>query len=362
MAQLPVEILNLLTDGSAALSLALAEAARVQDEFAFTMLDATCSNAMRLHVRQDTHTGTFFDALSVKKREWRGYHPYIIAFLECPLHSDKWGNLFSSRRAENGLAIVTDADVTELIIPADKMVAYYLYELAVHTLAFIVSGKKHHDEPRGCIFDFKANKLGILNSMKAGAICDPCKQWFLENGDALSPGQLNAIVHLLGRCAELIEKTDDPNGTSKPRVFIGSSVEGLEIARAIQSELQYDYSVEIWNQNTVFGLGTSTIEALEDAAKAYDYAIFVFTPDDLIQRRDKQSSVPRDNVIFEAGLFIGQLTRFKAFVVQPRGRNIQLPTDLNGLTTATYDPDAPIIDAAIGPACRQIRLAIQTRG
>ena len=53
------------------------------------------------------------------------------------------------------------------------MVAYYLYELAVHTLAFIVAGKKHHDRPRGCIFDFKADKLGILDSMKAGAICDP---------------------------------------------------------------------------------------------------------------------------------------------------------------------------------------------
>jgi predicted nucleotide-binding protein len=167
---------------------------------------------------------------------------------------------------------------------------------------------------------------------------------------------------MLGRCAELIEKTNEPTRTSKPRVFVGSSVEGLEIARAIQSELQYDYSVEIWNQNTVFGLGTSTIEALEDAVRTYEYAIFVFTPDDLIQRRDKQNAVPRDNVIFEAGLLIGQLTRFRAFVVQPRGRNIQLPTDLSGLTTATYEPDATIIDAAIGPACRQIRLAIQNRG
>ena len=362
MAQLPVEIMNLLSDGSAALTVALAEAARVQVEFNFTILDSSYSDAMRLHVRQDTHTGRFFDALSEKKCEWRGYHPFIVTFLDCSLHSDKWGNIFSSRRAENGLAIVTDAGVTDLIVPADKMVAYYLYELAVHTLAFIVSGKKYHVEPRGCIFDFKADKRDILDSMKAGAICDFCKQWFLENGAALSPGQLRAVDNLLGRCAELIKMTDEPTSASKPRIFLGSSVEGLEIARAIQSELQYDYSVEIWNQNTVFGLGTSTIEALEDAARMYDYAIFVFTPDDLIQRREKQNAVPRDNVIFEAGLFIGQLTRFKAFVVQPRGRSIQLPTDLNGLTVATYDPDAPSIDASIGPACRQIRLAIQNTG
>lgn len=362
MAKLPVEIMNLLSDGSAALKLALAEAFRIQEEFDFVMFESSFSDAMRLHVRKDTHTGSFFDALTTKKNEWRGYHPFIIAFLDCALHSDKWSNLFSSRRAEKGLAIVTNANVADIIVPADKMIAYYLYELAVHTLAFIVSGKKHHDEARGCIFDFKADKIGILDSMKAGSICDYCKQWFLDNGKNLSPGQLVAVDALLSRCAELIEQTEGVSKNSKPRIFVGSSVEGLEIARAIQSELQYDYLVEIWNQNTVFGLGTSLIEALKAAVKAYNYAIFVFTPDDLIQRRDNESFVPRDNVIFEAGLFIGQLTRFKAFIVHPRDRNIQLPSDLNGLTTATYDPEAAVIDASIGPACRQIRIAIQGRG
>ena len=84
-----------------------------------------------------------------------------------------------------------------------------------------------------------------------------------------------------------------------------------------------------------------------DAARAYDYAIFVFTPDDLIQDHDKQAAVPRDNVVFEAGLFIGQLTRFKTFVVQPYGKNVQLPTDLNGLTTANPTM-LPVIDALDG--------------
>lgn len=236
------------------------------------------------------------------------------------------------------------------------MVAYYLYELAVHTLAFIVTAKEHHDEARGCIFDFKADKRGILDSMKAGAICDICKEWFLDNGRRLSAAQFAAINTLLSRCADLLAKTP---ADSKPRVFVGSSVEGLDIARAIQSELQYDYSVEIWNQNTIFGLGTSTIEALEGAVNAYDYAIFVFTPDDIVQRRDSSSPVPRDNVIFESGLFIGKLSRFRSFIVHPRGKQIQLPSDLNGMTTATYDPDARVIDASVGPACRQIRLAIK---
>ena len=359
MAKMPIEIINLLADGTNTLMLAVAEATSIQDEFEFSFLESSLADEMHLYIRSDTHTRTFFDAVLSKKLEWRGYHPFLIAFVSCPIHSEKWKNIFSSRQTENGLAIVTNSNVENQIIPRDKMVAYYLYELAIHSLAFIVPTKPNHKDRRNCIFDFKEVKSDILCSMKQGALCDQCKQWYLDNGNLLSMRQLNAIDTLLGRCAELIEQTEEIKKTSKHRIFIGSSIEGLEIARAVQSELQYDYSVEIWNQNTVFGVGMLSIEALEEAAREYDYAIFVFTPDDLIKSRDVESRVPRDNVIFEAGLFIGTLTRFKAFIIQPRNEKVQLPNDLAGLTTATYDSAAPVIDASIGPACRQIRQAIQ---
>jgi predicted nucleotide-binding protein len=44
--------------------------------------------------------------------------------------------------------------------------------------------------------------------------------------------------------------------------------------------LQYEFEVEIWNQGTIFGLGTAALEALESAVLVYDFGIFVFTPDD----------------------------------------------------------------------------------
>ena len=70
--------------------------------------------------------------------------------------------------------------VRDVIIPHDKMVAYFIYEFALHTLSFIVSGKKHHEESLDCVFGFKQNKTQIVDSMKAGALCDDCKRWFGE--------------------------------------------------------------------------------------------------------------------------------------------------------------------------------------
>jgi predicted nucleotide-binding protein len=66
----------------------------------------------------------------------------------------------------------------------------------------------------------------------------------------------------------------------KPRIFIGSSTEGVPVACEVQALLQYEFEVEIWNQGTIFGLGTAALEALESAVLVYDFGIFVFTPDD----------------------------------------------------------------------------------
>jgi predicted nucleotide-binding protein len=87
-----------------------------------------------------------------------------------------------------------------------------------------------------------------------------------------------------------------------PSAFIGSSSEGLRIAQHIKALLINDAEVTIWHEG-VFGLNQGTFEGLLDALESFDFAILVLTPDDLIESRKRSSQSPRDNVLFECGLF-----------------------------------------------------------
>jgi hypothetical protein len=147
----------------------------------------------------------------------------------------------------------------------------------------------------------------------------------------------------------------------KPPIFIASSTEGLDLAYAAQINLEHFAAPTVWSQG-VFQASSIVLDQLIKSLDAFSFGIFVFSPDDLIFMRGQERSVPRDNVVFELGLFIGRLGRARNFVIVPRGqRNLKLPTDLLGLTTVDYDETRhrEEYQAALGPACHRIQLAIR---
>ncbi|HSU28431.1 MAG TPA: nucleotide-binding protein [Chitinophagaceae bacterium] len=147
---------------------------------------------------------------------------------------------------------------------------------------------------------------------------------------------------------------------NKPRIFIGSSTEGLEVAKAIHQNLDHFAEVTIWTQG-VFKLSVSTITTLMNSLTLFDFAIFVFSPDDITNLRGTNFSTVRDNVIFETGLFAGRLGISKVFFLKPRDQpDFHLPTDLLGVTTGDYNSnrrDKNII-AATDPFCSQVQQQI----
>ena len=150
---------------------------------------------------------------------------------------------------------------------------------------------------------------------------------------------------------------------NKPAVFVGSSSEGIEIARAIQFQLRDDALVTIWDEG-VFGLGRGTLESLVAMLDRYDFACLVITPDDVVSSRDVEVQAPRDNVMFELGLFMGRLGRTRTFAVCSNAKSLKLPSDLAGVTMARYDENDARTDlsSALGPACFQLRQAIRELG
>jgi len=151
----------------------------------------------------------------------------------------------------------------------------------------------------------------------------------------------------------------------KPSVFIGSSSESLEIAYAVQENLEMYAQITVWTQG-IFDLSKYTLDSLLDCLDCTDFGVFVFAPDDILRIRGLEKTAVRDNVIFELGLFTGRLGRERNFIVMPRGASeeLHLPTDLLGLTPALFDADRQDENwcAALGPACSKVRRALERYG
>jgi hypothetical protein len=123
-----------------------------------------------------------------------------------------------------------------------------------------------------------------------------------------------------------------------PTVFIASSSEGLEVAKAIRTLLLQEFrdTVRALPWTRVFELSATYIESLEKASQEADFAIMVLTPDDIIISRQKQMDAPRDNVLFELGLFMGCLGRERCFIVSEESSELKLPSDFLGIHLAKF--------------------------
>ena len=107
-----------------------------------------------------------------------------------------------------------------------------------------------------------------------------------------------------------------------PVVFVGSSSKALNEARWIAGALERRGLVcKLWNVG-VFNLSRATIEDLEQMASKCDYAMQSSHPDDITESKGASRASPRDNVIFELGLFMGALSRQRTFCSQ-RGQQTE---------------------------------------
>ncbi len=125
---------------------------------------------------------------------------------------------------------------------------------------------------------------------------------------------------------------------AKPRIFLGSSGKQAKLLQALTRGLEDVADVEPWT--VTFNPGTTTLGRLVELTREVDFAAFVFAQDDWTSAEpaaaspDAAQASPRDNVVFEAGLFGGVLGMERTFILHANGA--KLPTDLLGLTCVRY--------------------------
>src|SRR3954463_164012 len=145
---------------------------------------------------------------------------------------------------------------------------------------------------------------------------------------------------------------------SKPRIFLGSSGKQAKLLQAVTRGLEGVANVEPWM--TTFNPGRSTLDRLVELSQQVDFAAFVFAQDDWTTADPSLSgqASPRDNVVFEAGLFGGALGIRRTVILHAKGS--KLPTDLLGLTAIRYDPATS--PAEIRAINSKLRKTIETEG
>ena len=148
----------------------------------------------------------------------------------------------------------------------------------------------------------------------------------------------------------------------KPRIFLGSSGKQQKLLQGLTRGLEDVAHVEPWT--TSFNLGTTTLERLLELAREVDFAVFVFARDDWTTDSPPASdpaasgqASPRDNVVFEAGLFGAALGMRRTFILHASGA--KLPSDLLGLTCVRYDATT---SADMRVVNQKLRKAIENEG
>jgi hypothetical protein len=135
-------------------------------------------------------------------------------------------------------------------------------------------------------------------------------------------------------------------------IFVGSSSEGERHARLVVKALMDDtdlrrLKLHPWWRDSVFRPGDTFIETIEREADEATAAIFVFSPDDEATVRDTPQKVPRDNVVFEYGVFLNSVGRRRVAIV--RIDDAKLPSDLLNVKTVDlrgHDDDGTFCDDA----------------
>ena len=123
-------------------------------------------------------------------------------------------------------------------------------------------------------------------------------------------------------------------------VFLGYCGSSATTAASIKRYL-LSIGAKVLDWQTDFIPGRTILDQIEQAAARSIGGIFLFTKDDdLVDHGQREMAVPRDNVVFEAGYFIGLKGKRNVLIIRESGS--KMPADLGGDIYASLADKASI--------------------
>jgi CRP/FNR family cyclic AMP-dependent transcriptional regulator len=272
--------------------------------------------------------------------------------------------------------VAGDKEVAEAIVKAGEVLEFAAGEtiilenaieddvffLVSGSVAIVVKGNQIHTRHAGqhvgemAAIEPTQRRSATVVAQETLVVIKLSSHEFLDLGERFPQIWLPLARELARRLFQRNDLIQAPN--ESPRLFIISSAEALPTAYEIATQLERVALCTVWT-NGVFFAGGYPLESLENAVTASDFAIAIAQPDDIVSTRDQTHKTVRDNVVFELGLFMGHLTRHRAFLIHPRVDDLKLPSDMLGLNLLSYSGGKPDeLPARIGPACHELRKII----
>lgn len=189
------------------------------------------------------------------------------------------------------------------------------------------------------MIDASALRIASLVTVERTVLGKISERWFTVIADRFPSLWRMIALHLGNRLRQRSQFVLQRN--PRPVIFLGCSSEALSIATVVKSAIETgDCVVRLWTDN-VFVASSFAIIDLEEQVRTSDFAILLLTPDDTVVSREVTEVAPRDNIIFELGLFMGAITHSRTFLLMPKGAKLKIPSDLLGLKPLLYDLNSP---------------------
>ncbi len=234
-----IEVMSVGQDMYPPLQAAATALNAVQREFEFRTTEGSPRQSALSFQRADYSTSEIWDFLRKNKKDFGGNRPYIIAFVNAPLASSQYSNIFGSHEATEGLAVVTLHGCTHYVRDARRYCAYYMVR---YSLSFINPLIKAHEpqDKRDCYFHKKVFKPDIRASMDSGRICDECMKQIDNPADPKICKTLSDDERIALEKMRAVVSGDHPYAL----VMKGGGVKGLAFAGALL-ELEKHFSFDV---------------------------------------------------------------------------------------------------------------------